>query len=51
MGVFSDFYEHGKFEKNLNATFISLILKVLGAPDLKDFRPISLVSGILQVYC
>jgi hypothetical protein len=41
MAVFSDFYAHGKFEKSLNATFISLIPKVLGASEHKEFRPIS----------
>ena len=36
MAVFADFH----------ATFISLIPKVVGASELKDFRPTSLVSGI-----
>jgi hypothetical protein len=39
----------GKFENSLNATFISLIPKVVGASELKDFRPISLVSGIYKI--
>jgi hypothetical protein len=49
MAVFSDFHARGKFEKNLNSTFISLIPKVSGAAKLKDFRPISLVSGIYKI--
>jgi hypothetical protein len=46
MGVFHDFHASIKFEKSLNATSIPLILKKSGAIDVKDFRPISLVSGV-----
>jgi hypothetical protein len=49
MAVFSDFHACGKFEKSLNSTFISLIPKLPGATELKDFRPISLVSGIYKI--
>jgi hypothetical protein len=49
MTVFSDFYARGKFEKSLNATFISLIPKVPGAFELKEFHPISLISGIYKI--
>jgi hypothetical protein len=49
MKVFHAFYARGKFERSLNATFICLILKILGAADLKDFRPISLVSSIYKI--
>jgi hypothetical protein len=45
--VFSDFYARGKFEKSLNALFISLIPKIPGAIDLKDFR---LISPVVSVY-
>jgi len=38
MGFFADFHRNGVFKKSLNATFISLIPKVAGAVDLKDFR-------------
>jgi hypothetical protein len=34
---------------SLNATFIALIPKILGAVDLKDFPPISLVGGIYKI--
>jgi hypothetical protein len=49
MAVFSDFHARSKFEKSLNSTFISLIPKVPGAADLKDFRPISLVNGVYKI--
>jgi hypothetical protein len=49
MAIFFDFHARCKFEKSLNSTFISLIPKVSGAADLKDFHPISLVSGIYKI--
>jgi hypothetical protein len=48
MGVFQDFYTHSKFVKSINATFLALIPKKSRAVDLKDFRPISLVSGFTR---
>jgi hypothetical protein len=48
MAVLSD-YVYGKFEKSLNATFLSLIPKVPWASELKEFGPISLVSGIYKI--
>jgi hypothetical protein len=49
MAIFSDFFTRGKFEKSLNATFISLIPKVPGAFELNEFRPISVISGIYKI--
>jgi hypothetical protein len=49
MRVFWDFLSHSKFVKSVNATFIALIPKKSGAVDLKDFRPISLVSGVYKI--
>ncbi|WMV09007.1 hypothetical protein MTR67_002392 [Solanum verrucosum] len=43
------FYEYQKFEKSLNATFIALIPKKVGASELQDFRPISLIGGIYKI--
>jgi hypothetical protein len=48
MRVFHEFHACSKFEKSLNATFIALIPKKPGAIDVKDFRPISLVSGVCK---
>jgi hypothetical protein len=47
--VVADFHARGKFEKSLNSTFIFLIPKMSGASELKDYRPISLVSGIYKI--
>jgi hypothetical protein len=49
MKVFRVFHDEVVFEKSLNASFISLIPKVPGAFDLKDFRPISLMGGIYKI--
>jgi hypothetical protein len=47
--VLKEFQTSGKFEKSLNATFVSLIPKKAGAVDIKDFRPISLVGGMYKI--
>nr|XP_016467196.1 PREDICTED: uncharacterized protein LOC107789844 [Nicotiana tabacum] len=39
----------GIFEKSFNATFVGLIPKKVGAKELKDFRPISLVGSIYKI--
>jgi hypothetical protein len=49
MGVFHDFHAHSKFVKSLIATFTALIPKKYGAMDFKDFRSISLVSGVYKI--
>jgi hypothetical protein len=49
MGVFIDFHAPRKFEKSLNASFITLIPKKSGVIDLKDFRPINLVCGVHKI--
>ena len=48
MNFFSEFYEHSKFFKSLNATFMVLIPKKVGTENLKDFRPISLVESLYK---
>ena len=49
LAVFEEFYQHGKFEKSFNATFIALIPKKNSASDIRDFRPISLVGGVYKI--
>jgi hypothetical protein len=49
MDVFAEFHTRGKFEKSLNATFVSLIPKKTGAMDVRNFHPISLVGGIYKI--
>jgi hypothetical protein len=39
MDVFEEFHTRDKFEKSLNATFVSLIPKKTGAMDVRDFSP------------
>ena len=48
MSFFGEFYEHSKFVKRLNTTFLVLIPKKVGAEDLRDFRPISLVGSLYK---
>jgi hypothetical protein len=49
MKIFKEFYDEGKFEASLNSTFISLIPKIPGASEMKDFRPISLVGSLYKI--
>jgi hypothetical protein len=49
MAVFGEFYSKASFQKSLNASFIALIPKKVGAVDLKDFRPISLVGVVYKL--
>ena len=49
LAVFEEFYQHSKFEKSLNATFVALIPKKNGASNIRDFRPISLVGSVYKI--
>jgi hypothetical protein len=49
MEVFLEFFQCAEIGKSLNATFITLIPKKVGAVEVKGFRPISRVSGIYKV--
>ena len=47
--IFEEFYQHSKFEKSLNVTFIALIPKKNGASNIRDFRPINLVGSVYKI--
>ena len=49
LAIFEEFYQHCKFEKSLNATFIALIPKKNDASNIRDFRPISLVGSLSKI--
>uniref|UniRef100_A0A2N9HXJ9 Reverse transcriptase domain-containing protein n=1 Tax=Fagus sylvatica TaxID=28930 RepID=A0A2N9HXJ9_FAGSY len=49
MSVFHDFHASRDFVKSLNVTFLALIPKKPGAQECKDFRPISLVTGMYKI--
>jgi hypothetical protein len=49
LAVFSEFHEFGSFQRSLNATFLTLIPKKVNAVEIRDFRPISLVSSVYKI--
>jgi hypothetical protein len=49
MAVFREFHSKARLQDSLNASFIALIPKKMGAVDLKDFRPISLVGVVYKI--
>ena len=49
MAFFDHFHRSSKFERSLNASFLSLILKKNNALSIKDFRPISLVGSVYKL--
>lgn len=49
MCMFHHFHEFMCFEKSLNAAFIVLIPKKVGARELRDYRPISLIGGVYKL--
>jgi hypothetical protein len=46
LAVFSEFHEFGSFQRSLNATFLTIIPKKTNVVEIRDFRPISLVSSL-----
>lgn len=49
MKTTNHFLEFQVFEKSINATFVALIPKKNGATSVRDFRPISLISGLYKI--
>ena len=49
MAFFGEVFKYCKFEKSLNATFISLIPKKVDALNIQDFRPISLIGSVYKI--
>jgi hypothetical protein len=49
MKIFREFHAECKFEASLNSTFISLIPKISGASEMKDFHHISLVGSLYKI--
>ena len=49
LGFFKEFYEHNRFVKSLDATFLALIPKKSNVEDFKDLRPTSLVGGLYKI--
>ena len=49
LAFFDESYDYGKFEKSLNALFTALIPKKHKASNIRDFRPISLLSSVYKM--
>jgi hypothetical protein len=49
IAVLKEFHNSGKFEKSLNATFISLIPKKAEVVEIKDFLPMNLIGGMYKI--
>jgi hypothetical protein len=49
MTFFGEIYDYGKFERSLNATFISLIPKKVNVVNIWDFSPISLIGSVYKL--
>lgn len=49
MGFLNEFYDNGIVNSSINHTIISLIPKKTVSRFIKDFRPISLVTGVYKI--
>ena len=49
MGFFDEVYHYCKFERSLNASFITLTPKKLNASNICDFRLISLIGSVYKL--
>ena len=46
---FKKFFEHKKFVRCLNATFLVMIPKKGNVEDIKDYKPISMLGGVYKI--
>ena len=49
VATMQQFHKAERFEKSINATFVALIPKKVGAEELTYFRPISLIGGVYKI--
>ena len=49
MDFFDYFHRHSMFERSMNASFLTLILKKHNVVNIKDFRLISLVGSVYKL--
>ncbi|XP_050217765.1 uncharacterized protein LOC126668619 [Mercurialis annua] len=49
LSLFKQFQQTGEIPKGINTAFLVLIPKFSGASYLSDFRPISLINGVLKL--
>lgn len=49
LGTMQYFYDHKVFDRSMNATYVALIPKKAGAVELRNFRPISLITGMYKM--
>ena len=47
--VVKNFHERCIFEKSFNSTYVALIPKKIGAKELTEFRPISLIGSVYKI--
>ena len=49
IATIKNFHERCVFEKSFNSTYVALIPKKIGAKELTDFRPISLIGSVYKI--
>jgi hypothetical protein len=49
LAVFGELYTEGSIERSINATFLTFIPKKSNATEVRDYRPIALVSSVYKI--
>ena len=49
LSMFSEFHQRGRLNKEVNASFLTLIPKVPNLVEFRDYRPISLVGCVYKL--